>query len=130
LKTKIIIAGILLTLGAAALVAAGPVLAHPFWGADGDEAYPHMWGWGENFTMPHWGYNGNYTGPWGNGTMPYSDGDEYYCPGPYWAYPDSNQTAPYSPPEGAPRRGYGCGGYGGMMGRGGFQKQAPTGWSG
>jgi len=133
MKTKIIIAGILFSLGAIAIVASGPVLAHPFWGVDGDEAYSHMWGWGENFTMPHWRYNGNYTGPWGNGTMPYSDGDEYYCPGPYWADPDSNQTVPFYPPEDAPQRGYGCGRWGGkgvMMGRGSFQPRAPTGWSG
>jgi hypothetical protein len=127
MKTKIIIAGILLTLGAAALVAAGPVLAHPYWGAE-TEAYSHMWGWSQNYTMPYWGVNGTYTGP-----MPYLGEEGYYCPGPNWANPDANQTAPYTPPENAPQRGYGCGGaggWGGMMGRGGYSGRAPVGWSG
>ena len=130
MKKKIIIAGFLLTLGVAALVAAGLVLAHPFWDSDGDVTYPHIWGWNQNFTRPHWGYNGTYQSPWGNGTMPYSDGDEYYCPGPYWMDPESSEIAPYSPPDGVPRRDYGCGGLGGMMGRGGLQRRALSGWSG
>ncbi|MBE0633156.1 hypothetical protein E4H04_08790 [Candidatus Bathyarchaeota archaeon] len=115
MKTKIIIAGILLTLGAAALVAAGPVLAHPYWVEDGRQFYPPMWGWSQNYSMPYLGEEG------------------YYCPGPYWANPDANQTAPYTPPENAPQRGYGCGdagGWGGMMGRSGYSGRAPVGWSG
>ncbi len=135
MKTKIIIAGILLTLGAAALVAVGPALAHPYWVEDGRQFYPPMWGWSQNYTMPHWGINGTYTGPMWNGTgsMPYSSEEGYYCPGPYWVNSDANQTAPYTPPENAPQRGYGCGGaggWGGMMGRGGYSCRAPVGWSG
>jgi len=128
MKTKIIIAGILLTLGAAALVAVGPALAHPYWVEDGRQFYPPMWGWSQNYTMPHWGVNGTYTGP-----MPYLGEEGYYCPGPNWANPDANQTTPYTPPENVPQRGYGCGGVGsrgGMMGRGVFYRRGPAGWSG
>ncbi len=126
MKTKIIIAGILLSLGAVALVATGPVLAHPFWGTDSDESYPPMMDWSLNNTMPHrWG-NGTYPGPWWNGTMPYSDGN--YCPGPYLGNPDGDNNTPASP-ENPPQRGYGCGGprgWGGMMG----SHRAHAGWSG
>jgi hypothetical protein len=128
MRTKIIIAGLLLSLGAIALVAAGPVLAHPFWGTDSDEAYPPMMGWYSNYTTPSWGVNGTCPAPWWNDTLPYSNGDEYYCPGPYWGTPDGDGGAPANP-ESPPQRGYGCGGprgWGGMMG----YRRGPVGWTG
>ena len=121
-----ITAGLLLAIGAVAIAAAGPVLAHPFWGADSNEAYPPMMGWYQNYTIPGWGVNGTYPGPWGNGTMPYGDGD--YCPEPIWGSQDGDSGAPASP-ESPPQRGYGCGGprgWGGMMGGG----RRSAGWTG
>jgi hypothetical protein len=129
MNKKIIIAGILLTIGAAALIVAGPALAHPYWDEETEQYYP-WWDVNKTYPMPHWDLNGTYTGSMWNGTgqMPYWGED--YCPGPYWADPDANPQAPYSPPEDAPRRGYGCGGMGGYGGRGGGSRRGATRWSG
>lgn len=120
MNKKIIITGILLTLGAATLLIAGPALAHPIWDEETEQYYP-WWDVNKTYPMPHWD-NGTYIGPRWNSTepMPYWGDSDEYCPRPFWADPDSD--APFAPPEDAPRRGYGygCGGMGGGYGMGGY----------
>lgn len=86
MKQKIIIAGLLLVVGAA-LVVAVPVLGHPYWSEETEEYYP-WWDTNQTYPMPHW-ENGTYIGPRWNNTdqMPYW-GEGEYCPGPLWADPD------------------------------------------
>ena len=128
MNKKIIIAGTLLALGSI-LILAVPTLAHPFWDEDIEEYYPWL-DENQTYPMPHWDQNETYTGPMWNGTeqMPYWGEDGEYCPGPYWADPDSE--TPYNSPDDAPQRGYGCGGMGGYGGRGiGFRRGLSR-WSG
>ncbi|MCW4050263.1 MAG: hypothetical protein NWE89_11080 [Candidatus Bathyarchaeota archaeon] len=145
MKNKIFTVAMVLGVALTALVVVGPVLAHPYWeNEEGEQIYLPWWGeYGENYTMPHWDLNGTYPMSYwyenGNQTYPYWNEDGTYCPGPYWATPDGEapEGSPDQAPPVYPRRGYGCGGYGGIMGglwgsRGGFSSysRGSMGWSG
>ena len=130
MNRKIVTAGILLAIGTTLLVVV-PTLARPYWDEETEQFYP-WWDENKTYPMPHRDQNGTYIGPRWNGTeqMPYWGEDGEYCPGPYWADPDSE--TPYDP-DNAPRRGYGYGGCGGMRGYGGNgrgSRRGPSRWTG
>ncbi|MCW4012576.1 MAG: hypothetical protein NWF07_06230 [Candidatus Bathyarchaeota archaeon] len=124
MNTKMVTAGLLLTIGAAALLIASPALAHPYWSDETEESYP-WWDVNQTYPMPHWS-NGTYIGPRWNNTdpVPYWGEDGYTCPGPIWTDPDSETL------EERPWGGYGCGGMRGYGGRSTGSLRGPSRWTG